>query len=278
MGRRRALPRERALRAHVRRGARRGRRERADDARRDRGDLEGLRDERPDPRRAGARRARDQARRHRRAEAAVPAEARLGRMARRLRADRAGLGLRRGRDAHRRRAATATSTSSTARSASSRTRASRDLYVVLREDRPGGRARGHLRVRGRGGHAGPRDRPHRAEDGDQGLDDRRDLLRRLPRAGREPARRGGRRLPARDARSSTARGPGSPRRGSGSRRARPTTRSSTRKTRETMGEPIAEHQLVAGMLADMETKCEAARGLLYRCGQADRRRRRRAAS
>jgi alkylation response protein AidB-like acyl-CoA dehydrogenase len=39
------------------------------------------------------------------------------------------------------------------------------------------------------------------------------------------------------------------------------------KTRETMGKPIAEHQLVAGMLADMETKCEAARGLLYRCGQ-----------
>src|SRR5581483_11688998 len=39
------------------------------------------------------------------------------------------------------------------------------------------------------------------------------------------------------------------------------------KTRETFGEPIAHHQLVAGMLADMETKCEAARGLLYRCGR-----------
>ena len=38
------------------------------------------------------------------------------------------------------------------------------------------------------------------------------------------------------------------------------------KTRETMGRPIAEHQLVAGMLADMETKCEAARGLLYKVG------------
>ncbi len=38
------------------------------------------------------------------------------------------------------------------------------------------------------------------------------------------------------------------------------------RTRETMGEPIANHQLVAGMLADMETRCEAARGLLYRCG------------
>ncbi len=39
------------------------------------------------------------------------------------------------------------------------------------------------------------------------------------------------------------------------------------KTRETMGKPLAEHQLIAATLADMETKCEAARGLLYRCGQ-----------
>jgi alkylation response protein AidB-like acyl-CoA dehydrogenase len=36
--------------------------------------------------------------------------------------------------------------------------------------------------------------------------------------------------------------------------------------RETFGEPIGRHQLVAGMLADMETRCHAARGLLYRCG------------
>ncbi len=40
------------------------------------------------------------------------------------------------------------------------------------------------------------------------------------------------------------------------------------KTRETMGKPIGEHQIVAAMLADMETKCEAARGLLYRFGAA----------
>jgi alkylation response protein AidB-like acyl-CoA dehydrogenase len=39
------------------------------------------------------------------------------------------------------------------------------------------------------------------------------------------------------------------------------------KSRETMGKPIAQHQLVAGMLADMETRCEAARGLLYKIGQ-----------
>jgi alkylation response protein AidB-like acyl-CoA dehydrogenase len=34
--------------------------------------------------------------------------------------------------------------------------------------------------------------------------------------------------------------------------------------RETFGEAIAKHQLVGGMLADMETRCEAARRLLYR--------------
>jgi len=34
-----------------------------------------------------------------------------------------------------------------------------------------------------------------------------------------------------------------------------------------MGKPIAEHQLIAGKLADMETRCEAARGLLYRFGR-----------
>jgi len=39
------------------------------------------------------------------------------------------------------------------------------------------------------------------------------------------------------------------------------------KSRETMGKPIAEHQLIAAKLADMETKCEAARGLLYTMGQ-----------
>jgi alkylation response protein AidB-like acyl-CoA dehydrogenase len=38
------------------------------------------------------------------------------------------------------------------------------------------------------------------------------------------------------------------------------------KARETMGQPIVKHQLVAAMLADMETGCEAARGLLYKVG------------
>ncbi len=39
------------------------------------------------------------------------------------------------------------------------------------------------------------------------------------------------------------------------------------KSRETMGKPIAQHQLIAAKLADMETRCEEARGLLYRFGQ-----------
>jgi len=39
------------------------------------------------------------------------------------------------------------------------------------------------------------------------------------------------------------------------------------RSRETFGEAIGRHQLVAATLADMETKCEAARGLLYRCGR-----------
>jgi alkylation response protein AidB-like acyl-CoA dehydrogenase len=39
------------------------------------------------------------------------------------------------------------------------------------------------------------------------------------------------------------------------------------KSRETFGKPIAEHQMIAALLADMETRCEAARGLLYRVGR-----------
>jgi alkylation response protein AidB-like acyl-CoA dehydrogenase len=39
------------------------------------------------------------------------------------------------------------------------------------------------------------------------------------------------------------------------------------KGRETFGEPIGNHQLVAGLLAEMGTRCEAARGMLYRTGQ-----------
>jgi alkylation response protein AidB-like acyl-CoA dehydrogenase len=37
-------------------------------------------------------------------------------------------------------------------------------------------------------------------------------------------------------------------------------------TRVTMGQPIVQHELIAAKLAEMETKCEAARGLLYKAG------------
>jgi alkylation response protein AidB-like acyl-CoA dehydrogenase len=39
------------------------------------------------------------------------------------------------------------------------------------------------------------------------------------------------------------------------------------KTRETMGKPIAQHQLIAAKLAQMETRCEQGRGVLYKVGQ-----------
>jgi alkylation response protein AidB-like acyl-CoA dehydrogenase len=40
------------------------------------------------------------------------------------------------------------------------------------------------------------------------------------------------------------------------------------KGRVAFGKPIVEHELVAAKLAEMETRCEAARGILYRCGHA----------
>ena len=70
------------------------------------------------------------------------------------------------------------------------------LYVVFART-----GDGHLRVRGRGGHARIRGRPARAQARDPRLDDRRARPRRLPRAGGEPDRRGGRGLPDRDARA-----------------------------------------------------------------------------
>ncbi|MBD0338246.1 MAG: acyl-CoA dehydrogenase family protein [Thermoleophilia bacterium] len=39
------------------------------------------------------------------------------------------------------------------------------------------------------------------------------------------------------------------------------------RARETFGKPIAEHQLIQAKLADMETACQAARGLLYDFGR-----------
>ena len=103
------------LRALLRRGVRRHRHRDAADARRDRGGLEGLRDERADPRGAGARLARAQARGRRtsRRQRYLPRLA-SGEWLARVRAHRGRVRLGLGGDAHRRRGATATSTSSTA--------------------------------------------------------------------------------------------------------------------------------------------------------------------
>ena len=130
-------------------------------------------------------------------------------MARGVRADRAGLGLRLGRDAHRPRGATATSTSSTAASASSRTRASPGSTSCSRRPTP---TAGHSGISAfvvEADAPGLRGRADRAEDGHQGLDDRRDLLRRLPHPGRRTC--SARRARASGSRcgSSTARGRGS---------------------------------------------------------------------
>ncbi len=67
--------------------------------------------------------------------------------------------------------------------------------------------------------------------------------------------------------SSIARGRGSARRVSGSQGATDYARRVRADARDDGKSRSAQHQLIAGMLADMETKCEAARGLLYKVGR-----------
>ena len=74
-----------------------------------------------------------------------------------------------------------------------------EIYVVFAKTDSLGRAPRDLGLRGRAGHPGARDRADRAEDGNQGLDDRRGAPRQLPGAGGEPDRRGRRGVQARDA-------------------------------------------------------------------------------
>ncbi len=226
MGRRRALPRARDLRPPVRRGVGRHRHRDAARPRRDRGGLQGVRDERPAARGAGARLARAQARREPGAEGAVAAAARDRRVALRLRADGGGIGVGLRRDAHDR-AARRRRVRPQRHQALHHERRRREALHRLREDRPDGRPRGHLGVPRRRRHARLRGDPARAEDGHLRLDHRRARLRRLPDPGREPARRGGRRLQARDADPRPLAARASRPRRSGSPRARPTTRSST---------------------------------------------------
>ena len=228
VGRRRALPRERPLRAHVRRGVRRRRRGRAGDARRDRGDLEGLRDERPDHRRAGARR---------RSGSSSPAPTSRRRAF--CRRSRRASGSPRTRSPR---------PAAGSDSGAIRTEARRDgdEYVLngskrfitnagvahalrlLREDRSRRRARGH-RARSWSRRTRPGSRSA-ASSRRWGSRARRPASSSSPTAASRRRTGSARRARASGSRCgcSTARGPASPRRGSGSRRARPTTRSSTR--------------------------------------------------
>ena len=198
MGRRRALPRPGHLRALLRRGGRRHRYGDAPFARRDRGGLEGLRHQRADPRSAGARLARAEARWLRRAARGLAAAACVGRGARRVRAHRGGLGLRLGGDAHR---------------CAQRQRGVRARRVEavhhergccgpvhgVREDRSGCGTCGDLGVPRRVRCARLRGRAARGEDGHRRVDDRRAGVRWLPCSRGEPTRARGDRLQARNA-------------------------------------------------------------------------------
>ena len=198
MGHGRALPRARDLRPPLRRGARRLGHGDAARPRRDRGGLEGLRDERAAARRPGARLARPQARRFAGAEGGVPAPARQRRVAARVRADRGRLRLRLGCDADDR-SPRGRRVRPQRQQALHHECGRREPLHRLREDRPGRRPLGHLGLPRRVRCARLRGRTARAEDGDLGLDDRRAHLRRLPHPRRELARRGRRRLQDRDA-------------------------------------------------------------------------------
>ena len=255
------------LRAAVRGAVRRHRHRRADGARRDRGALEGLRDDRADPRRAGARLARAQARRARtsRRQRFLPRLA-SGEWLARLRAHRAGLGLGLGGDAHRGAARGRRVRPQRRRSASSRTRASPRSTSSSRRPTPRRATRGSRRSSSR------RTRPGSRSGGSSrrwGSRARRPARSSSTTAASRPRTCSARRARASGSRcgSSTARGRGSRAQGLGLAQGATDYALEYAKTRETMGKPIAEHQLIAAMLADMETKCEAARGLLYRCGQ-----------
>ena len=91
-----------------------------------------------------------EARRDAGAEGALPAEARLRRVAVRVRADRGGLRLRLGRDAHDR-PARGRRVRARRRQALHHERGGREPLHRLREDRPGGGSLRDLRVRRRGG-------------------------------------------------------------------------------------------------------------------------------
>ena len=141
------------------------------------------------------------------------------------------------------------------------------LYTVFAKTDPDAGHDGHLRVRRRVGHARVRGRAARAEDGHRRA--RRpgswsSTERACPAANRLGEEGEGFRIAMRILDRSR---PGVAAQGLGIAQGATDYALEYARTRETMGKPIAEHQLVAGKLADMETRCEAARGLLYRFGR-----------
>ena len=159
-------PRAGPVRALLRGAPRRHRHRAAARARRDRGGLEGLRHLGGDPRGAGARLARAQARGLGGAAGSLPPPARIGRVARRLRADGVGVGLGLGRDAHDR-AARRRRLRAERRQAVHHERRRREPLHRLRAHRSDLEASRHQRLRRRVGLAGLRGRAPRAEARDR---------------------------------------------------------------------------------------------------------------
>ena len=216
----------RRVRAVVLRGGRRHGDRHTALARGDRGGLAGLCDERADPGGAGARLARPQARGLGRAARGLVAATGVRRGARRICADRVGVGLGLGRDADdgapRRRWMGAGR-----EQAVHHQRRGRRCLHRLREDRSRRRSCGDLGVRRRGRTRRLRGGASRGEDGDPGSTTGELVFDGCRVPGGEPARRGGRGIPDRDADPRPLAPGRRRRRRSASRRAQPTTRSST---------------------------------------------------
>ena len=143
----------------------------------------------------------------------------------------------------------------------------------LRDGRSGGWVEGHHGVPRREGHARLPVRGARAEDGDPGLPGGGARVRGLRGAGREPARRGGRRLP--DRAVGARRGPDLDRGGvrrAGAGRAGGRGRAISASGRRSAA-PLSEQQGLRFMLAEMARDVAAARALTREAarGQGSRR-------
>ena len=142
-----------------------------------------------------------------------------------------------------------------------------NLYTVFAKTDPERGPLGHLGVPRRGGHARLRGDALRAQDGHPRLDDRgaASSMACACRSTRCSGTEGtGFTLAMRILDRSR---PGVAAQGLGIAQGATDFALEYARTRETMGKPIAQHQLIAAKLADMETRCELARGVLYKFGQ-----------